>query len=249
MNSIRLRWSAILVVIFLALPPLAFAAQYPKPGDNYVNDFAGVLQPQTAGQLRERLEKFELRTGIEGTIVTVKSIGEYGTGDTSVESFATNLFNAWGVGNKPRNDGFMILVSIGDRRARIELGDGWGTLHNADMQRIISEVMVPRFKAGDYNGGIEAGTFATMRSLSSWFRENQGWLIPLIALTMVAGLVALGISLIRDGKKGWGWACLALAAVILLWLIMTILKGAARKTTGGFGGGRSSGRGGASGGW
>lgn len=241
----------LLLAVLMALGAApSFAAGYPQFKENYVNDFAGVLQDLDARALRERLTALEKSTGIEGTVVTVKSIDEYGTGAMSVEQFATGLFNAWGVGNKRRNDGFMVLLSLKDRKCRIELGDGYGTRLNEKSEEIVGSVMVPRFKAGDYSRGLHDGTLAFIdavaRKVSFWEYYKQ----ELILGAVLAVLVLAGISCMRSGKTGWGWAFFAAAGVVLAFLIKALLsKRSGSSGSGGFGGGSSSGRGGASGSW
>lgn len=123
--------AGVLAAFLSSLAAACGASGYPSPRENYVNDFAGIIQPVDAQMLRERLQSLERQTGIEGTVVTVKSMVEYETGTSSIEAFATGLFNKWGVGNKRGNNGFMILLAAEDRKCRIELGDGYGSQYNA----------------------------------------------------------------------------------------------------------------------
>jgi uncharacterized protein len=236
----------------LALLPLAAAygaSGYPSPRENYINDFAGVLQPLDARLLRERLQSLEKQTGIEGTVVTVKSMAQYQTGTTNVETFAAALFNKWGVGNKPQNDGFMILLAVQDRKCRVELGDGYGSHYEARMKQIVEQAMVPRFSAGAHSRGVYDGTIAVIDSLTtrvSWF-EYYKWHLLSGAGILLCG--SAGISCVRKGQTGWGYTFFAAAGAILavlLWLLRS--KGDTSNSSDGFGGGSSSGHG-ASGSW
>lgn len=74
------------------------------------------------------------KTGIEAVVVTINSIGDYQTGDATIEAFATNLFNTWGIGHKKENNGVLILVAVKDRKARIELGKGYGREYDSAMK-------------------------------------------------------------------------------------------------------------------
>jgi uncharacterized protein len=239
------------VLFALLLAAAAYGAfGYPAPRENYVNDFAGVIQPVDAQMLREKLQTLEKQTGIEGTVVTINSIAEYETGASSIEAFATGLFNKWGVGNKPANNGFMVLIAIQDRKCRIELGDGYGSQYNSRMKEIIDQTMVPRFKAGDYSRGTYEGTIAVIDSVTkkvSWLKYHQWHLLGFGAILLC---VFAGISCIRNGRKGWAYVFFAAAGAILFWLIRSHQsKGDTSNSSGGFGGGSSSGEGGASGSW
>jgi len=233
----------------LVLLPLAAAngaSGYPSPRENYVNDFAGVIQPEDAQMLRQKLQSLEKQTGVEGTVVTIKSMAEHQPG-TSIETFATALFNKWGVGNKSRNNGFMILLAVQDRKCRIELGDGYGSQYNARMKEIVDQAMVPRFKAGEYSRGVYDGTLGVIDSVTrkvSWAQYHQWHLLGGAGMLVC---IFAGISCIRKGQMGWGYAFFAGAGAILLWLMKS--KGDTSNSSGGFGGGSSSGSGGASGSW
>ena len=239
----------VLMMILLGSAPCG-AAHYPSPRDRYLNDFAGVLAPADAENIRARLEALDRQTGLEGTVVTVASLSDFGTNPAEFETFATGLFNAWGVGHPARNDGFLVLLAVHDHLCRIELGKGFGTRFNARMQAIVDQTMVPSFRSGDVARGITEGTIAIIESLTkpeSWFARYPWHLCAGAAIVLC--LVA-GISCLRSGRTGWGYAFFS-AAAILLWFLLRSL-GKAQSNSGnrkGFGGGRSSGRGGASGNW
>src|SRR5262245_21990609 len=116
-----------------------------------------------------RTELAELRddAGVQAVVVTIRSIHGYGTGDQTIESFATNLFNKWGIGDRKRNDGVLILVAVKDRKVRIELGSGYGESYNEQMQSVISQQMLPHFRRKKYSLGILEGTNSVVQMLSS----------------------------------------------------------------------------------
>ncbi len=86
----------------------------------------------------------------------------------SPKTFATELFNKWGIGKKGKDNGVLFLISVGDRRVEIETGYGVeGILPDAKVGNIINTQIIPRFKKGDFEGGTLAGTKALVVILES----------------------------------------------------------------------------------
>lgn len=202
---------AAIATLVMSLLPVTAQTNYPIAGDAYVNDYAQLLTPEDAASIRQSFAQLEAQQGIEAVVVTIESIQAYATDDKTVESFATHLFNTWGIGHAEKNNGILVLVAVGDRAVRIEAGAGYGTSLDSPLKKIIDQAMVPRFKQGDYSSGIRSGAEAIIAYLSqpeattvpatptspqfppsstvSPFGENPGWLIG-------AGGVGLGASLI-----------------------------------------------------
>jgi uncharacterized protein len=173
MHRIRNLVGLLLAFAFLAGVPIAYAQRsYPEPTDLYVNDFAGLLTGQHAEQIRAWFADLKRETGVEAVAVTIDSIGDYNTGDTTIESFATHLFNVWGVGDKEKNNGVMILVAMRDRKVRIEVGAGYESTLNAAMQEVINEHMLPAFRRNDYSQGIYDGARAMIQKLTGKWPEG-----------------------------------------------------------------------------
>lgn len=145
---------------------------YPQYNDLYVNDFAGVMNAETVAQVRGILIDLKARTGVEAVVVTMQSIRDYGTGDETIESFATNLFNRWGVGNAASNDGVMILAAIRDRNIRLEVGAGYDATMNDKMRVVLDESILPYFRRTDYNSGLLNGTRAVVHAVTGEWPEN-----------------------------------------------------------------------------
>jgi len=123
-----------------------------------VTDNAEVLNDGTRRSITERLKAHEDRTGDQIAVLTVPSLeGE------SIEEYAVKVFESWKLGKKGKDNGVLVIVAPKDRRMRIEVGYGLeGTLTDLAAGRIVRNVMTPRFKAGDYNGGIDAGVQAIL---------------------------------------------------------------------------------------
>lgn len=163
-------WLISLVTVLLLLTNLSFVGQaqstYPPFLDPHVNDYAEVLDANDAATLRSLLGEFQTETGVQAVVLTVNSVQDYGTGDSTIESFATNLFNAWGIGDRTRNDGILMLVAVGDREMRIELGMGYDSSYDAVAQSIIDQQMLPSFRDGNYSQGIVAGANAVVNQFN-----------------------------------------------------------------------------------
>lgn len=237
----------IFILLLLTTHLSILHADYPQAESTYFNDWAEVVSPGDAAEIIKMAKDLEHQTGIELVVVTIDSIYDYDTGDNSLESFATNLFNRWGVGDKKKNNGVMLLVAVKDRNVRIELGRGYGHRYDDVMKEVIDKRIIPHFKNDEYSRGIYEGTRATIEKVTkkvSWFQYYK-WHLLLGVLIVIC--IFAGISCMKSGKKGWGWAFFAAAGVLFIFLIKMIFSG---KGNGGgsFGGGSSFG-GGASGSW
>ena len=99
---------------------------YPPADNGYVTDLADALTKDEEEEIEKWLWQTESKTNVEIAVVTILSIQDYPGADvSSIENFATGLFNTYGIGNMPKNDGVLLLVAVKDRKARIELGGGY----------------------------------------------------------------------------------------------------------------------------
>ena len=258
---------AIAIFLFLLIVTAAFQAAvyaldkqkdyapFPQPDSGYVTDLANLLGKKKEERIEQWLWDIEKKTKVEIIVVTISSIEDYPeTPNGTIEEFATALFNTYGIGNMPKNNGVLLLVAVKDRKARIELGSGYGRHRDADASRIMDKIIVPKFKNADYAAGITNGVKAITLEFAE-ARIGINWmLICSVLAVLVCGII--GISLILSGKKGWGWVFVGLAFILLLfvgWIVFGVLRtgrsiSGSSGGLGGFGGG-SSGGGGATGSW
>lgn len=209
-----MRTVMVVVVLLAGAPAQEFAEGLPRPTrGTFVVDRAGLI---TSDDLtRVRTDCARLMAESEGEVpllvVTIRSKRDYDGSGLSIERFARKLFDKWGIGQRAgKNRGILLLVARNDRRARIELGGGWsGKLDDACVE-IMNERMVPRFKDGDYSGGIAEG----VRCLCSVARGGDlpsDWsakrVVPWAIVTLVVVVSALSFG--RSGTRGiagqfWG---------------------------------------------
>ena len=100
-------------------------------------------------------------------------MASYGYQQPNIAPFATEWFNRWKIGTENsngKNQGILLLISVGDRKARIALGADWGRNFDDHCQVIMDDVMIPYFKKGDYSSGIAAGVDALLRMTSRFDR-------------------------------------------------------------------------------
>jgi uncharacterized protein len=152
--------SALLLCACLAAAA-ALAADVPYLSGRIV-DNAEILGAGTKQKLTAQLKAHEAETTNQIAVLTVRSLeGE------SVESYAEQVFNAWKLGRKGKDNGVLVLVAPQERRMRIEVGYGLeGTLTDVAASRIVRNVMTPRFKEGNYDAGVEAGVQAVIGQLT-----------------------------------------------------------------------------------
>lgn len=150
------------LVIFAAGSGWALAVlDLPQP-TGYVNDFAGMLSPQTKGELESKLKSYEEKSGNEIAVVTVPNLQ-----GTTVEDFAVRLFEKWKIGKKGRDNGVLLLVSKEERKIRIEVGYGLEPdLTDAESYGIVRNAVVPAFKGGNFDKGVTDGADAIIKAIA-----------------------------------------------------------------------------------
>ena len=117
-----------------------------------VTDLTGTLQPAQRDALEQRLAAFEAKKGSQIAVLLVPT-----TQPESVEQYAIRVAEQWKLGRKGVDDGVLLVVAMKDRTVRIEVGYGLeGVLPDATTRRIIEQYIVPRFKQGDFSGGIKS---------------------------------------------------------------------------------------------
>lgn len=135
-----------------------------KP-QGYVSDFAGVLTRDAAAELNDYCARVERATGVQMALVVLPSLeGE------PVEEVANLLFRKWGVGQKQKNDGLLLLISVRDRRTRLEVGYGLEDVIPDGYAGWVLREMRPHLRAGDYRGAL----LAAAETLAARIGEARG---------------------------------------------------------------------------
>jgi uncharacterized protein len=136
----------------LVLALSALALDFPALSGRVVDD-AGILDAATRSALTQKLADLEAKTSDQLVVVTLKSLQ-----GTSVEDFGVELGRHWQIGQKGKNNGVLLIVAPNERKVRIEVGYGLeGALTDAVSRLIIENAITPRFRAGDFPGGITRG--------------------------------------------------------------------------------------------
>lgn len=147
-----------LACLLLALQSMSAAPAFPPLTGRVVDD-AGILSPDTKGRLTALLAQEEKQTGKQIVVATLKSLQNY-----TIEQYGYQLGRAWGIGQKGKNNGALIIVVPSTHDVRIEVGYGLeGELTDAQSRIIIDEFMLPAFRRGDYDAGVMAGTQAVIK--------------------------------------------------------------------------------------
>jgi len=242
-------------ILALLLPVCAFAAIFPDkpPSEHFYVDEAGLIDAKAAGRIDRTAAALLAEENIPIYVVTIPSLASYDAGALSIEQYATQLFDHWGIGWQDHNYGMLLLISKDDRKARIELGADWGKQNDYLARQVMGELIVPAFKREDFATGIADG----VRGMEAMARGQAfpkptapWWVLPAIVCGLGVLVVTI-INLFRSGRKGWAWALIALLGAIVFFILNIVSSGSNSgkgSSGGGFGGG-SSGGGGATGSW
>jgi uncharacterized protein len=265
-----MKWLRLGVVLALGASggwAVDWKARYPKP-EGYVSDFANVIDAASKSQLEAYATSVQQATGAQMALVTIPSLqGE------PIEDVANTIFRAWGVGENGKNDGIMLLLSIGDHRSRLEVGYGLEPILPDGLSGDILREMRPALRQNDVGDAMMAAAqsigdaIAQARNVQLQAhlpqRRTQPDVSDHVNWPMILGVVALVWLLSHTGGRrgsgggGGGWG-------VLPWLLLGNLRGGRSsiggRGSGGFGGfdsgdgfggfgGGDSGGGGASSDW
>jgi uncharacterized protein len=238
----------VLISLFLITAVTAHALDVP-PYRSPVTDLAGVLNDQQRQQLEQKILDYRAQSTNEIGILIVKSL----EGD-DIENYAHDVYAKWGIGKKGKDNGVLFVMSVADRKARLEVGYGLeGELTDLESGRIVARnsPMASAFRANDYYGGVNAVVDGIIQAIGGEYNPPQskgtGGHNPVsFVIVMIIGAIVLLVRIFGGGMTGGfrgpfggGWASGGFFS-----------GGGGGGGGGGFSfGGGSSGGGGASGGW
>ena len=169
-----------------------------------VNDLAMKLAPNELQSLEQKLRNYNDSTSTQITIVIVKNTGESDSYD-----YAIKLAKDWGVGQKDKNNGLVLLWATETRKLRIVTGRGMeATITDAVSKRIINTILKPYFQAGQYYQGLDEATSEIMKRASGEFEadpqdDSEGSIIPIIIIIVVI-IIIIFISAKNGGGRNGG---------------------------------------------
>jgi uncharacterized protein len=248
-------WVPAVVGLTVALMLTAFAAlgvaapSFPALSGRVV-DQAGIIPAQTRSEIEAKLKALEDKTADQFVVVTLTSLD-----GTDIADYGVQLGRAWGIGQKGKNNGLLLIVAPNEHKVRFEVGYGLeGTMTDATSKVIIENAILPRFRANDMAGGIVRGVDDAIQMLSGDAPEIQkivdrqptaadSWLAGLVPILMIGVFLIIFVNVVRHGRGGpWtgsGWSSGSSGG-----------SWSSGSSGGGFsGGGGSFGGGGASGSW
>jgi uncharacterized protein len=197
-----------LFVSILLFTSLSFAdVQFPSP-TGFVNDYAGVLTSSEAQRLESISDALKKEGGAELAVVIVKTVEPL-----DPKSYAVDLFEKWGIGEKGKDNGVLLLLAMKERRVEIEVGYGLeGALTDAHSGRILDAYAVPKFKEGKMGEGLVATADALAKVMAGEQIElpqsaagQQTGSMFFFMLRMLAGmlLVIFGFITVAKIKPMW----------------------------------------------
>lgn len=249
--------SALLIAL---LPTAALGQEFPALAGR-VTDVAGIIPADVETRLEQKLEALEQQSQRQLVVATIPDLQGY-----EISDYGYRLGRTWGIGDKERNDGALLIVAPNERKVRIEVGYGLEpVLTDGLSSLIINQDIVPRFKNGDMPGGIEAGVDAIVTQLTLPPEEAQqiaaaakasaprvqGPPFPFVFFLFVLFFFVLPVLRAIFGRSG-GRRYRGHSSSPIVWMPGGFSSG---RSSGGFsgggfsGGGGSFGGGGASGGW
>ena len=148
---------------------MVFAQELPERSTTLVTDYTNTLSAADKQKLEDKLVAFNDSTSTQIAVVIMKSTGNY-----DINAYGVQLLRKWGIGQKDKNNGILVLVAMGDRKMSIQTGYGAeGPLPDVITQQIIQNDMKPRFKQDDYYGGLDAATTSIIKYTKGEYKADK----------------------------------------------------------------------------
>ncbi|WP_069660234.1 TPM domain-containing protein [Arcticibacter eurypsychrophilus] len=234
----------LLALSFLLITAGLRAQELPPKSDRLVTDFTNTLSAEQTNRLEQKLVAFNDTSSTQIAVVLIKSIGVYDIADYTVK-----LAENWGVGQKGKNNGVVLLAAIDDRKVTIQTGYGVeGALPDAITHQIIENDIKPYFKQGDYYSGLDKATNAIISYTKGEYKNDAppkgksrsgGFPVGLIILAVIV----IAVIASKGGGGGGGGRVIGGrgGAGLLWWSLLAGMAGRGGGGGGGFGGGNSGG--------
>ena len=213
-------WAASGVLwLLLASSVAAVEIDLQPPGEReFIRDLAELISPEDEEKIRQQCDALLTEKATPILVITIESMAQHGGEGLRIETFATLLFDQWGIGHanlegEDWNTGILLLVSRDDRKARIELGAGWGRREDALARQIMDDQIIRHFKQGQFSEGIVAGVDALdkmarkleLPAAASRPSQPAPWWTSLVWIGFIGLAIFTAVSLYRRGSSGWAW--------------------------------------------
>ncbi|MDX9801352.1 MAG: TPM domain-containing protein [Spirochaetia bacterium] len=232
------------MLFILALPGF-ISAEIPK-SSGFVTDLSGVINSSDKEMIEAAATEVRDKTGAEIAVLTVKTIEPYG----SIEEFALDTASQWGIGEKGKDNGVLIVVSTGERKLRIEVGYGLeGAIPDGLAGSIMDDYMVPYLRSNDYSSGLKTGFIAVASLVAKEYN------IEIEGSSYRESLQSMQTGRNSSGSSGGGMSILFIIFILfisggrLFWPLIFLSSMSGRRGYGGGFGSSFGGGGGFSGGF
>ncbi len=186
----------LIFALVFAIPQHVFAQTFPdKPSSKLVSDFAKIYSPQEDAAMEEKLVSYEKKTSTQIAVVTLNNLDGY-----PIDDYAIKLANKWGVGQKGKNNGLLILIAAADHKIHIASGYGMeGALNDGKLGTIIRTQIAPQFKIGNYYAGTNDGLDAIIAASGNEYMNDYSSSLLDSLSPKVLPLIFISIALILIG--------------------------------------------------
>ena len=229
-------WLALLLAFCcITVLTCSVSAMVAPNDDFYVYDGASVLSEETEQYILTHSVELERKTGAQIVVVTIPSLE-----GRALEEYATDLFRQWGIGDAEKNNGLLLLCSVGDRQFRVEVGYGLeGDLPDGKTGRMQDAYIIPLLKEDKFDEGIKNGYTAFLQEVSAVYDvsitgdtavsyEDEGEDTPFVICLLIAIVVSLlgrGF-LLKKKKAPWTaafWIAQAVQFALIAWVLQSLL--------------------------
>ncbi|MBI1178709.1 hypothetical protein GC207_14850 [bacterium] len=201
-----------LIILGLVLGFRLVAAELiPPVPTQYFNDYAQVVSTSRAAQLNQVLEAFERESSDQIVVAVYPKMQS----SSSVEDYTVRVAQAWKVGQADKKNGAVLFVFIQDHKMFLQVGYGLeGVLPDAVCKRIIADVIAPKFKTGDFDGGLTAGVQSIIAAAKGEYKGNGttaadgrnqqgGGFVGIVFIVLFVVLILFIVSRSRRSGRGW----------------------------------------------